>query len=116
MKDEEIITKLAKQYDFIYSPNVAASENFDEDKYANTTDVTLWKDLIEDGKIQLSTGSLVRNITLNFCQPFAIGDSGPISQHETVLPHRLRSQMKQGRPGDNLSLSQLIKTKAPAVV
>ena len=37
MKDEEIITKLAKQYDFIYSPNVAASENFDEDKYANTT-------------------------------------------------------------------------------
>ena len=54
MKDEEIITKLAKQYDFIYSPNVAASENFDEDKYANTTDVTIWKDLIEDGKIQLS--------------------------------------------------------------
>ena len=56
MRDEEIITKLAKQYDFIYSPNVAASENFDEDKYANTTDVTVWKDLIEDGKIQLSTG------------------------------------------------------------
>ena len=72
MKDEEIITRLAKQYDFIYSPNVAASENFDEDKYANTTDVTVWKDLVEDGKIQLSTGSLVRNITLNFCQPFAI--------------------------------------------
>ena len=46
MKDEEIITKLAKQYDFIYSPNVAASENFDEDKYANTTDVTVWKDLV----------------------------------------------------------------------
>ena len=76
MKDEEIITKLAKQYDFIYSPNVAASENFDEDSHANTTDVTVWKDLVEDGKIQLSTGSLVRNITLNFCQPFAIGDSG----------------------------------------
>ena len=76
MKDEEIITKLAKQYDFIYSPNVAASENFDEDAHANTTDVTVWKDLVEDGKIQLSTGSLVRNITLNFCQPFAIGDSG----------------------------------------
>ena len=36
MKDEEIITKLAKQYDFIYSPNVAASENFDEDKYTKT--------------------------------------------------------------------------------
>ena len=76
MKDEEIITKLAKQYDFIYSPNVAASENFDEDAHANTTDVTVWNDLVEDGKIQLSTGSLVRNITLNFCQPFAIGDSG----------------------------------------
>ena len=43
MKDEEIITRLAMQYDFIYSPNVAASENFDEDKYANTTDVTVWK-------------------------------------------------------------------------
>ena len=70
------ITEVVRQYDFIYSPNVAASENFDEDKYANTTDVTVWKDLVEDGKIQLSTGSLVRNITLNFCQPFAIGDSG----------------------------------------
>ena len=76
MRDEEIITDLAKKYEFIYSPNVAASENFDEDKYANTTDVTLWKDLVEDGKIQLTTGSLVRNITLNFCQPFAIGDTG----------------------------------------
>ena len=32
------------------TPNVAASENFDEDKYANTTDVTVWKDLVEDGK------------------------------------------------------------------
>ena len=76
MRDEEIITDLAKKYEFIYSPNVAASENFDEDKYANTTDVTVWKDLVEDGKIQLTTGSLVRNITLNFCQPFAIGDTG----------------------------------------
>jgi hypothetical protein len=76
MKDEEIITKLAKKYDCIYSPNVAASENFDEDAHANTTDVTVWKDLVEDGKIQLSTGSLIRNITLNFCQPFAIGDTG----------------------------------------
>ena len=54
MKEEEIITRLAKQYDFIYSPNVAASENFDEDAHANTTDVTVWKDLVEDGKIQLS--------------------------------------------------------------